>query len=97
MKFCGNVHFPPNGVAHYDYGGPRTASSSYQDFGLHDGPGGNARSDIDASAWAQYLTLGRDCGGEFLIWWLQNMPSYQSEQTFDSGLSMLPIWPALSY
>jgi hypothetical protein len=38
-----------------------------------------------------------DCGGEYLVWWYQNMPGHSSGQTFADGRTMQSIWPYLFY
>lgn len=89
---CGNVHFPPNGVDHYDYNATRLVASSCESFGR-----ANPETKlINASTWSQFTAFG-DCGGEFLIWWYQNMPSYGTGQSFADGAPMLAAWPYLFY
>jgi hypothetical protein len=94
---CGNVHFPPNGTSHYDYFDPVPVLSSCTGFGRHGGPGGaDAEELVDPSRWAGNSAFG-DCGGEYLVWWYQNMPGHGSGQTFSDGKIMKSVWPALFY
>jgi chitodextrinase len=94
---CGNVHFPPNGTSHYDYFDPLPVLSSCEGFGRHAGAGGaDAPALVDPSRWAQNSAWG-DCGGEFLVWWYQNMPGHASGQRFSDGSPMKSMWPALFY
>ena len=94
---CGNVHFPPNGVQHYDYFNPQTVMSSCESFGRHDGPGGaDVAEPVDPSRWSMYWPYD-DCGGEFLTWWYQNMPGHGSNQTFGDGRPMQSMWPFYYY
>jgi Carbohydrate-binding module family 5/12 len=94
---CGNVHFPPNGTAHYDYFNPTPVQSSCTGFGRHQGPGrSDALATVDPSLWSQYGQFG-DCGGEFLTWWYQNMPGHGSGQTFADGRPMKSMWPFFYY
>jgi hypothetical protein len=94
---CGNVHFPPNGTSHYDYFDPVPVLSSCTGFGRHAGPGGgDAKELVDPSHWAANSAFG-DCGGEYLVWWYQNMPAHASGQTLSDGRAMKSIWPALFY
>src|SRR5262249_10891998 len=37
---CGNTHFAPNSVDHYDYVNPKAVLATCEHYGLHDGPGG---------------------------------------------------------
>jgi hypothetical protein len=91
------VHFPPNGIAHYDYFNPQSVRSSCTGFGRHAGPGGaDAQALVDPSAWAANAAFG-DCGGEFLVWWYQNMPGHGSGQTFADGRPMQSMWPFFYY
>jgi hypothetical protein len=45
----------------------------------------------------RYLQLAPDCGGEFLVWWYQNMPGYNSGQTYSDGRPMPSVWPYFFY
>jgi hypothetical protein len=94
---CGNVHFPPNGVNHYDYSNPQQVLSSCTGFGRHSEPVcRDASSLVSPANWSQYLNYG-DCGGEFLVWWYQNMPAFGSGQTFANGKTMKSAWPFWFY
>jgi hypothetical protein len=94
---CGNVHFPPNASTHYDYFNTTPVLSSCEGFGRHAGPGGSdAKSIVDQSVWVANSAYG-DCGGEYLVWWYQNMPGHASGQTFADGRAMKSVWPALFY
>lgn len=94
---CGNVHFPPNGVQHYDYFNPQSVLSSCEDFGRHGGAGGADRvASVDPSRWASFAAYD-DCGGEFLTWWYQNMPGHGSDQTVADGRPMKSMWPFYYY
>lgn len=99
---CGDVHFAPMGTSQYDYGmsngspepGVYTSCTGY---GRHAGAGGaDAVSKIDASIWQQYSIYG-DCGGEFLVWWYQNMPQFGAQKTYSDGTPMMSIWPFMYY
>jgi hypothetical protein len=94
---CGNVHFPPNGTSNYDYFDPVPVLSSCVGFGRHGAAGGaDALAIVDPSLWAANAAYG-DCGGEYLVWWYQNMPGYHSGQTYSDGKIMKSVWPALFY
>jgi hypothetical protein len=95
---CGNVHFPPNGQSHYDYGNPTTVRTTCTGFGRRQGPGQTDLSEaVNKDSWARYLTLAPDCGGEFLVWWYQNMPGYFSGQRYPDGRTMPSVWPFFFY
>jgi hypothetical protein len=92
---CGNVHFPPNGGQHYDYFNTTTVLSSCLMFGF----GGELRR-LNSHQWMAYGFPPfeyTDCGGEFLVWWLQRMPWYGSGQRFSDGTLMAPVGPFLYY
>ncbi len=100
---CGNVHFPPNGVRDYDYFNTITqVRSSCTGFGRHAGSAGADASELIGGSiplpWnmAPNTQYG-DCGGEFLVWWYQNMPGQASGQTFADGRKMKSMWPYLFY
>ncbi|AKI99444.1 discoidin domain-containing protein [Archangium gephyra] len=95
---CGNVHFPPNGRDHYDYGSAAYVRSSCTGFGRHQGGGGADASElVNKDSWSRYLSVAPDCGGEFLVWWFQNMPGYGSGQTYADGRPMPSLWPYFFY
>jgi|GEM_PF-487703 len=95
---CGNVHFPPNARGHYDDVNTTQVLSTCEGFGTHSGAGGvDATTLVDADTWSIYSSLAPDCGGAFLVWWFQNMPSPGSGQTFADGRTMPGIWPFLFY
>jgi hypothetical protein len=97
-SICGNVHFPPNARWHYDYGHAQKVESSCEGYGQSAGPGGfDALAEVSAASWARYAPLAPDCGGEFLVWWYQNMPGHGSGQRFPDGRPMLPVWPFAFY
>jgi hypothetical protein len=95
---CGNVHFAPTGTSDFDYFNPGPVISSCTGFGRHCGPGGTDAAELigDPLPWAGNSEFG-DCGGEFLVWWYQNMPSHNSGQTFPDGRLMKSVWPFTFY
>jgi hypothetical protein len=96
---CGNVHYPPNGQSDYDINNAAIVESSCADFGGHSGPGGvDQQALVKSNDWmVPYGTLAGDCDGPFLVWWWQNMPSYNSGKTFADGRPMQSVWPFLYY
>jgi hypothetical protein len=100
---CGNVHFPPNGVQDYDYDDTTTqVLSSCTGFGRHGGAGGSDATELIGGSiplpwYTPVSSQYGDCGGEFLVWWYQNMPGHASGQTFSDGRTMPSIWPYLFY
>jgi hypothetical protein len=95
---CGAVHFPPNARGDYDYGNTQQVLSSCTGFGRHQGTGGADRTElVDQSHWFPRFAAWDDCGGEFMIWWYQNMPAFGSGQTFSDGRPMKSMWPFMVY
>ncbi|MCC6620519.1 MAG: hypothetical protein IT385_04650 [Deltaproteobacteria bacterium] len=88
---CGNVHFPPNGESHYDYANPGAVLSSCATFGR-----GDVRASVTTADWAANTTWP-DCGGEFLVWWLQRMPGPSGAMRHPDGRVMPSLWPFLFY
>ena len=88
---CGNVHFPPNAEAGYDYANPEPVLSSCRAYGTT-----GERTPVSAADWSAYSDYG-DCGGEFLVWWLQRMPGASGARTFGDGTPMRSVWPYLFY
>jgi hypothetical protein len=96
--FCGNVHFPPNGVHDYDYQNTQSVSATCIGFGRHQGPGNTDTKDlIGTSQWLPRFSTWDGCGGELMVWWYQNMPGYGSGQTFSDGRPMKSMWPFWYY
>jgi len=102
--FCGNVHFPPNGIKHYDYKNAGSMLASCVAFGRPTKESVKKnRCDVypegktSRQSWQKYEQLSPDCGGGFLVWWFQNMPGFESRQYFPNGQPMLSIWPFLYY
>jgi hypothetical protein len=95
---CGNVHFAPNARSHYDDTNTAQVLSSCQDFGRHSGPGGaDAKALVNNSNWFRFPSVAPDCEGDFLIWWMQNMPAPGSGQTYADGRPMPGLWPFMFY
>jgi hypothetical protein len=95
---CGNVHFPPNAIGGYDYDSGRQVRSTCTGFGRHQGGGGNDASELlNRDRWMPVFPQWDDCGGEFMVWWFQNMPGFGSGQTFSDGRTMKSMWPFMHY
>jgi len=80
-NICGNVHFPPNGIADYDYAiSTASATTSCEDW-HPDGSG--ATTSVNCNRWSCLQT-------NYLEWWFQNMPNDGNTLTY-SGKT-LPNW-----
>lgn len=89
---CGNVHFPPNGVSHYDYERfNETVLSSCENYGQ-----GGILTEVNANLWQAFSDYS-DCGGDYLTWWYYNMPWYGSNMKFDDGGAMYSPGPFMFY
>jgi hypothetical protein len=89
---CGSVHFPPNARSHYDYINDDLVQTSCDGFGR-----GGATNYVNATAWQDLEPIAPDCGGGFLIWWMQRMPAWNSGHSHDDGAKMKSVWPFLFY
>lgn len=72
---CGNIHFPPNGTADYDWSNPGTAQTYCEDF--HNYPNLNNPTSVlqtvTASTWG---CTPEDCqGARYFAWWFGNLPA----------------------
>jgi hypothetical protein len=94
---CGNVHFPPNARRHYDDVNDAEVSSSCDSFGRALTCGDEGLAPVSRASWARYESLAPDCGGAFLVWWMQHMPGYGSGHHYADGRRMPSIWPYLYY
>lgn len=64
--WCGDVHFPPNGLSDYDYSNSSSVMSACDDFLAYPSLTGNFKS-ITCSAWG--------CSHEgYMRWWLTHLP-----------------------
>lgn len=77
---CGNVHFPPNGEAHYDYDNPKYVDTFCEDWNPQ---GTGIKRHDNCSRWG--------CTQEgFLLWWMQNMPNRANRLIYQGRY--LPNW-----
>ena len=94
----GNVHFPPGASRDYDLVSNVPVLSSIEHYRLRDG-----QQDRDlAELWKmerfyRYRELAPDCMGQWLVYWRQNMPGYQSPCVDDDGQPMKNWWVFLFY
>lgn len=80
-QICGNVHFPPNAPADYDYSiASISATTSCEDWNPE---GTGATTSVTCTRWS--------CDEvEYLKWWFQNMPN--DGNAFTYGGKTLPNW-----
>lgn len=77
---CGNVHFPPNGTADYDYANPTYVNTACEDWNPQ---GTGEQTSTNCERWG--------CTQEgYLLWWMQNMPAANNGLTYQGKL--LPNW-----
>ena len=67
MAACGNVHFPPNGVADYDYGNSTSVLSLADDWLLNYPNFKGTTRNFDASEWNYDHQ-------QYLKWWYRHLP-----------------------
>jgi len=94
---CGDVHFPPNATQSYDYGNSTVVTSDCASYNPGD-PSSQNSVPVSASTWEaipcdaslQFNTF--DCQQEsYLMWWMQNMPGYNST-ILDQTDNPMPNW-----
>ena len=95
---CGNVHFPPNAHANYDYESSAPVLSTCEHYGMKDGPDGNDLATLytNASA-ARYASIAPDCGGAWNVYWRQSIPGLHNQASAVDGQPMKNLWPFLFY
>lgn len=77
---CGNVHFPPNGAADYDYGNNSVALTACEDWNPE---GTGQKTAYTCTRW------GCTQGG-YLTWWMQNMPNMNNNFVYQG--KKIPNW-----
>ena len=93
---CGNVHYPPGAAQGYDYHPASGVLSDCETF-MKDG---SKPAGVRASSWGAITAdprIDQDCGGDFLVYWFQNMPGPGNEARDLSGSPMKNWWPFLYY
>jgi hypothetical protein len=95
---CGNVDFPPNATAPYDYGNMTTQVDSVcEHFGMHDGPQGqDMQEPYTAAKVAALEQRFGDCGGGWILYWYQSFPGLANHATW-GGAPIKNWWPYLFY
>jgi hypothetical protein len=67
VNSCGNVHFPPNGIADYDWRNTTVVESDC----LHWNPQGTGQpASVSCADW----TCNDDGGETYKVWWMMNFP-----------------------
>lgn len=93
---CGNVHYPPGASRGYDYEPKDAVFSTCESFQRPD-----ERPEVFSRQNWSYLTedtrIDDDCGGKFLVYWLQNMPNRGNGAVDFEGRAMKNWWPYFYY
>jgi len=90
---CGNVDFPPNAMYADDWNRTNeTVASSCVNFGQT----GGQMTQVNATLW-NMNGLNDTCGGNFMIWWFQNMPWYSSGAMYADNTPMYSPGPFMFY
>jgi hypothetical protein len=98
VPVCGSVHFPPNARRHYDTFNTFSVQSTCEGYRRREGAGGaDLARPFSRANFSANETLAPDCQGDFLVWWMQNMPSFGSPAQDDSGQPMLSWLPYMFY
>jgi hypothetical protein len=95
---CGNIHLPSNARFQYDYENTAAVLSTCEHFGLRDGVNGADLQVATSNAdWDSFDALAPDCGGDFSVYWRQNLPGLHNQATRADGSPMRNWWPYLFY
>jgi len=94
---CGNVHFRPGASKHYDYAETDLGVMSFcETFQLSE----EQLAPVSRVNW-KYLTddktIDKDNGGDFLVYWMRNMPGLGNRARDLEGRPMKNWWPFLYY
>lgn len=92
IAHAGNVHFTPNGRAHYDLENPDPVLSLIETWRIDNKP-----KPFTIQTFAPYREMAQDCMGPWLIYWRQNFPGLDNRQKDDAGKPMKNWWPFLFY
>jgi hypothetical protein len=88
---CQNVHFAPNSRNHYDDASPQVQASTCENFRMRNGTNGQDKREVfSTSKFSAYNSLAPDCGGGWVMYWMQSMPGYNNQALDASGQPMLP-------
>jgi hypothetical protein len=102
---CGSVHFPPNARRQYDYGNlTDTVLQTCAGYGM----GLNSQTQLpdyasdptdsySAAALDALPKVAPDCGGPWVLYWMQNMPGPGNASFDRHGAPMKNWWPFLFY
>ena len=94
----GNVHFPPGARGDYDLVSNVPVISTIEHYRLHDGPDGKDLAEPwQMERFYRYSKFAPDCMGQWLVYWRQNMPGYDSPCLDDEGNPMKNWWVYLFY
>ncbi len=84
---CGWTHMPPNTLKDYDWSSTTLRASNCRDW--HPDGSGEVQQ-VNCYTWPPY-TCPDDAGAAFKKWWMQNIPGYQNELTFE-GANLKNWW-----
>jgi hypothetical protein len=99
LQGCGSSQFPPNAIWRGDFDDlTTTVESRCEHFGLKDGSADADAYDVyPAATVAAQAQTYPNCGGDWQIYWRQNMPGYGNKATASDGSPMKNWWPMLFY
>lgn len=95
----GNCHFPPNARRAYDYANEQPVCSTIEHYRLRDDGGKDRAEPWTPARFAALSGTAPDstCGGDWLVYWRQNMPGLRNKARDASGRPMKNWWPFLFY
>ena len=93
---AGNVHYPPGAAHGYDYH-PKAAVYSRCETFMKPGEAAQPFSKENYAYLTSDPAIDKDGGGDFLVYWYQNMPGLQNEARDSSGRAMRNWWVFMYY
>jgi hypothetical protein len=93
---CGNVHFAPNAQNHYDNPATITVQSTCKDWWSTPGGRADPVSSFHSALLDDYAEFN-DCGGPWLVFWMQSWPGLDNDKLDAEGNRLKSWWPYLFY
>jgi len=104
VQGCGNAHFAPGSKEAFDYHPSYAVPSFCKTFQMSSN-GSDVRDleqvqSISSASW-KHITdnprINNDCGGDFLVYWFQQMPGFGNKAVDLEGRPMKNWWPFMYY
>jgi hypothetical protein len=94
---CGCVHFPPNARRHYDEFNTSQVMSTCQGWRRKENGGQDLARAFSKANFEAYSGIAPGGQSGWLIWWMQNMPGFNSGILDNANQPMLSFLPIMYY